>query len=84
MQERPKASFVHRLLVAAGACALTFLCFLTLPAIQVLAEERDDDLLQLTEIDIQLPPPPPPMTSFPRLLGFFSFLRLVLVRLALS
>lgn len=65
MQERTKTSFTHRVLVAVGASVLTFGFFLSLPAIQVLAEESDDDLLYLAAVDIEVPPPPPVIEEEP-------------------
>lgn len=49
-----------RLLVCAGAAAMSLLLFLALPLIQAIGEAREADTLLRTVDSAVLPPPPPP------------------------
>jgi protein TonB len=58
-------AILQRLLVAAGAAALTLAFFLVLPLIQAIAQPPRSDLVLETVEVANLPPPPPPPEEEP-------------------
>lgn len=55
----------HKLLVIAGAAALTFACFFVLPFMQAIAKPPADDMTIRSVATAEIPPPPAPPEEQP-------------------
>jgi len=62
---RMLGALVRRLVVTAGAVALTLTFFFVLPLIQAITQDEGKDLVVSTVDAAELPPPPPPVEEEP-------------------